>query len=90
MELKAVHTDIFFLESVSRDASGAEWKTGISCPDLHITLKCLRTYVRAATEGRAMSGQGQARVPRVRVARPPTCTRVCWEVAAESEVPLVT
>lgn len=75
MELKAVHTDVFFLESVSQDARGAEWKTGISCPELHTTLKCLRTDVRTATEGHALSWSH---------------VRLRARVAAESEVMLVT
>lgn len=43
--------------------------------------------MRAAREGRASSGQGQARVARLLVARRRVCVRLL--VAAESEVPLV-
>lgn len=38
-----------------------------------MALKCLRTDVRAATEGHAASGQGQARVARIPVARRRMC-----------------
>lgn len=52
-----------FFWKVSRDARGVECESAISRPALHTLPQRFRYDLSVATEGRAFSGQGQARGP---------------------------